>query len=167
MQNEIMNQITRLEDYKLFEKIIPEIEVIFKRLGININNKYLYYERKKNGNSILAIQLINGNKNHISNYMVFGCNTFISGEIINKNVCCDIYLHADAKSGDYAQKIINIMSKQIIDFFENVENDLCRKNELTKEISFLVSLNQEKIISAPDEKNNMKSKILSIFKKRI
>lgn len=166
MQNEIMNQITRLEDYKWFEKIIPEIEAVFKRIGININNKYLYYERKKNGTSTLAIQLIDGIKNDISNYMVFGCRSFVSGTFINKNVCCDIYLHADAKSGNYAQKIINIMSKQIIQFFEFVENDLCRKNELTKEISFLVSLNQEKIISAPDEKNNMKSKILSIFKKR-
>lgn len=161
-----IKNLTQIDNYKWFEKIIPEIIKTLNRINIDNSNKYLYYERKKNGTSILAIQLINGNKNDISNYMVFGCSTFISGEIINKNVCCDIYLHAEAKSGNYAQKIINIMSKQIIDFFENVENDLCRKNELTKEISFLVSLNQEKIISATDEKNNMKSKILSIFKKR-
>lgn len=161
-----IENLTQIDNYKWFEKIIPEIIKTLNRINIDNSNKYLYYERKKNGTSILAIQLINGNKNDISNYMVFGCSTFISGEIINKNVCCDIYLHAEAKSGNYAQKIINIMSKQIIDFFENVENDLCRKNELTKEISFLVSLNQEKIISATDEKNNMKSKILSIFKKR-
>ncbi len=161
-----IENLTQIDNYKWFEKIIPEIIKTLNRINIDNSNKYLYYERKKNGTSILAIQLINGNKNDISNYMVFGCSTFISGEIINKNVCCDIYLHAEAKSGNFAQKIINIMSKQIIDFFENVENDLCRKNELTKEISFLVSLNQEKIISATDEKNNMKSKILSIFKKR-
>ena len=161
-----IENLTQIDNYKWFEKIIPEIIKTLNRINIDNSNKYLYYERKKNGTSILAIQLINGNKNDISNYIVFGCSTFISGEIINKNVCCDIYLHAEAKSGNYAQKIINIMSKQIIDFFENVENDLCRKNELTKEISFLVSLNQEKIISATDEKNNMKSKILSIFKKR-
>ena len=161
-----IENLTQIDNYKWFEKIIPEIIKTLNRINIDNSNKYLYYERKKNGTSILAIQLINGNKNDISNYMVFGCSTFISGEIINKNVCCDIYLHAEAKSGNYAQKIINIMSKQIIDFFENVENDLCRKNELTKEISFLVSLNQEKIISTTDEKNNMKSKILSIFKKR-
>ena len=72
MQIEILEQITKLEDYKWFEKIIPEIESNFKRLGININNKYLYYERKKNGTSILAIQLLNGNKNDISNYVIFG-----------------------------------------------------------------------------------------------
>lgn len=96
--------------------------------------------------------------------MIFGCSTFISGKIINKNVCCDIYLHADAKSGNYAQKIINILSKQIIEFFENVENDLCRKNELTKEINYLISLNKEKIIGS-SEFNNMKQKILSIFRK--
>ena len=161
-----IENLTQIDNYKWFEKIIPEIIKTLNRINIDNSNKYLYYERKKNGTSILAIQLINGNKNDISNYMVFGCSTFISGEIINKNVCCDIYLHAEAKSGNYAQKIINIMSKQIIDFFENVENDLCRKNELTKEISFLVSLNQEKIISTTDEKNNIKSKILSIFKKR-
>ena len=40
MQIEILEQITKLEDYKWFEKIIPEIESNFKRLGININNKY-------------------------------------------------------------------------------------------------------------------------------
>lgn len=161
MQLENLNQ---KDDYKYFEKILFEIEDVFKKIGININTKYLYYERKKNGTSILAIQLIDGNKNDISNYMIFGCSTFISGKIINKNVCCDIYLHADAKSGNYAQKIINILSKQIIEFFENVENDLCRKNELTKEINYLISLNKEKIIGS-SEFNNMKQKILSIFRK--
>lgn len=163
MQIEKLNQI---DNYKWFEKIIPEIIKTFNRINIDNNNKCLYYERKKNGTSILAIQLINGNKNDISNYMVFGCSTFVSNKIINKDVCCDVCLHADAKSGNYAQKVINIMSKQIVEFFENVENDLCRKNEVTKEICFLISLNQEKIISSNDKKNNMKSKILSIFKKR-
>ena len=165
MQIEILNQITKVEDYKWFEKIIPEIEIIFKRIGININNKYLYYERKKNGTSILAIQLLNGNKNDISNYMIFGCSTFISSGIANKNVCCDVYLHADAKSGNYAQNILNIMSKQIIEFFEYIENDLCRKTEVTKEISFLISLNQVKTTSSGDERNNIKAKLLSIFRK--
>ena len=165
MQIEILEQITKLEDYKWFEKIIPEIESNFKRLGININNKYLYYERKKNGTSILAIQLLNGNKNDISNYMVFGCSSFVDSTIMNKNVYCDIYLHADAKSGNYAQKVLNVMSKRIIEFFEYIENDLCIKNELTKEISFLIPLNQGKIISSSDEQNNIKTKILSIFRK--
>lgn len=72
MQNEILNQIIKLEDYKLFEKIVPEIKAIFRKIGIDSNNKYLYYERKKNGTSILEIQLLNGNKNDVSNYMVFG-----------------------------------------------------------------------------------------------
>ena len=166
MQNEILNQIIKLEDYKLFEKIVPEIKTIFRKIGIDSNNKYLYYERKKNGTSILAIQLINGNKNDVSNYMVFGCRSLIDSTFTNKSVCCDIYLYADAKSGNYAQNILNVISKQIIEFFEYIENDLCIKNELTKEISFLIPLNQWKIISSSDEQNNIKTKILSIFKKR-
>ena len=166
MQNEILNQIIKLEDYKLFEKIVPEIKAIFRKIGIDSNNKYLYYERKKNGTSILEIQLLNGNKNDVSNYMVFGCRSLIDSTFTNKSVCCDIYLYADAKSGNYAQNILNVISKQIIEFFEYIENDLCIKNELTKEISFLIPLNQEKMISSSDDKKNIKAKILNIFRKK-
>lgn len=162
MQLENLNQ---KDDYKYFEKILFEIEDVFKKIGININTKYLYYERKKNGTSILAIQLLNGNKNDKSNYVIFGCKASLNVKIASI-VSCDVCLHADAKSGDYAQKILNVMSKQIIEFFETVENDLCRRNELTKEISFLIPLGQEKIFSSSNEQNNIKTKILSIFRKK-
>ena len=50
------------------------------------------------------------------------------------------------------QRLVDKQSKQIIEFFEYIENDLCIKNELTKEISFLIPLNQEKMISSSDDK---------------
>lgn len=132
MQLENLNQN---DDHKYFEKILLEIEDVFKKIGININTKYLYYERKKNGTSILAIQLLNGNKNDKSNYVIFGCKASLNVKIASI-VSCDVYIHADAKSGNYAQKIINLMSKQIIEFFKHIENDLYRKKQFKKEMSF-------------------------------
>lgn len=162
MQLENLNQN---DDHKYFEKILLEIEDVFKKIGININTKYLYYERKKNGTSILAIQLLNGNKNDKSNYVIFGCKASLNVKIASI-VSCDVYIHADAKSGNYAQKIINLMSKQIIEFFKHIENDLYRKKQFKKEMSFLISFNQEKK-SIFDEPKNIKTKILDIIRKKI
>ena len=162
MQLENLNQ---KDDYKYFEKILFEIEDVFKKIGININTKYLYYERKKNGTSILAIQLLNGNKNDKSNYVIFGCKASLNVKIASI-VSCDVYIHADTKSCNYAQKIINLISKQIIEFFKHIKNDLCRKKQLKKEMSFLISFNQEKK-SISDEPKNIKTKILDIIRKKL
>lgn len=132
MQLENLNQN---DDHKYFEKILFEIEDVFKKIGININTKYLYYERKKNGTSILAIQLLNGNKNDKSNYVIFGCKASLNIKIASI-VSCDVYIHADAKSCNYAQKIINLMSKQIIEFFKHIKMICIEKNNLKKKCLF-------------------------------
>lgn len=41
-----IEKLTQIDNYKWFEKIIPEIIKTLNRINIDNSNKYLYYERK-------------------------------------------------------------------------------------------------------------------------
>ena len=137
------------------------ITYAFKKLGINENDKYLYYERYLNGTSVFAIQINNGDKRDISNYMVIGCRTFNDYSKIN----CDVYLYSNSKSSQTAIKIINLIAKNITLFFNEFESYLFNNGQNNSKFSILLPLYNRDNLLIENKDQSVMSKIFKRIQK--
>lgn len=144
---------------KYFEKITEIIRLTFQKLKINTEGMSIYYKRYPNSTSVLAIKVSQGDDNDIQNYMFNGCDV----DYYKNDLFCNVYLHAKAKSGKKSSSIASLITKDIVDFFQNVEKDLL-KNSLTNiELSLKIPLNKENKQNE-NGKFKMKKLVKSIIK---
>ena len=140
-----------------FNQLVEVIKIAFKKIGIKIDEMLISYQRYANKSSILAIKLLQGSDNDIDNYIFFGCN-------VDNSNRCDIFMHSEAKFAEKALQVANLITSDIIIFFNNVEMDLSEKNLDNLEISFKIPLGED--ISHDTEKKEfcLKKLVKSIFK---
>lgn len=142
---EIINSSICLEDnvigisFDCFNKILERIRVVFKELHISVNDKTIYYERFADKTSILAIKLSNGDDFDSTLYMFNGCDA----SSFEKYSSCDVYLHADKKVAQSALKIANLMSRDIVKFFEEIEEELLLNNQKDSSFSLRMPIYQK------------------------
>lgn len=142
-----------------FIKIKEIILKAFKIAKINPDNKNIYYQRQSNGSSILAIKVENGLDDDLSNYM-------INGSVVNyyrDRLSCDVYLHADSKSAQKSLDIARLITKDIVKFFEETEEELLLKSQTNSEFSIRIPLSEIKEQSKKDQ--TTKSLLKRIFRK--
>lgn len=140
-----------------FNHIVDITRIALNRLKINTDDLSVIYQRHEDKTSILAIKLCSGDDNDLENYMFNGCDV----EYFKDSVSCDVYLHANSKISKQTINLSNMISSEIISFFENVEKDLLGKNLINIELYIkmpLGNLNKKK-------KPGVKKLIRSIFKK--
>ena len=138
-----------------FYRIIEVIKIGLKKININPKDLYVYYQRQFDGTSILAIQLIRGDCLDTKNFMFNGCQVFYYGDVLN----CDVYLHANAKCAQNANKLSGLISHDIVSFFESVENDLLKKN--LKDVSIAINMPIEQV--KEKEQGSIKKLIRTFF----
>lgn len=140
-----------------FYKIIEIVASTFERININPKDKKIYYQRNSDATSILAIQVMDGSDSDINNYLFNGCEACIYGS----NVNCDVYIHSKAKSGQNSSKLVNLISRDIIQFFEKTEEELLKNNNFNLSLSLMMPID----IKKEKEQRNIKKFVKSIFKK--
>ena len=123
-------------DSEIFESIIDKITKCMISLNIKLDNKSVYYQRNANRTSILAIKLSNGSDNDIANFMFNGCDA----NYFKDSLSCDVYLHADKKVGQVSMNIANMISSDIVDFFNNIEGELAVKGLCDTELFVRIPL---------------------------
>ena len=111
---------TAIVDENIFMNIVDKIVLCMSSLGINLDGKDVYYQRYANKTSILAIKVSNGEDHDVANFMFNGCDA----SEFERYMSCDVYLHAEAKSAQYSIKIANMISSDIVDFFNTLEGEL-------------------------------------------
>ena len=145
---------------EIFETIKNKIIETFNKIGLSTDEMSIYYERHMNGSSILAIKLSKDEDFDMSNYMINGCLV----EYHNNEVFCDIGFHADKKVGQRALDIARTNTKDIINFFKALEQEVYDQGLSNIELSLQLPLDTYK----ENEKcNRSKSKIRSLLKKII
>lgn len=152
-------------DVNEFYKIRDIIYNSLLSMDINPNNLIMYYQRYANATSILAIKLLPGNNDDISNYMFNGCQTFYDS---SRKVTCDVFLHAEAKVGQLSMRLANMITSHLITFFEILEQDLANNGLEQSEFSFLIPLKDNKKLNSEKEKtgnNRLMKLVKSFFKK--
>lgn len=143
-----------------FETIKNKIIETFNKIGLSTDDKSIYYERHRDGSSILAIKLSKGEDNDMTNYMINGCLV----EYYNNEVSCDIGFHADKKVSQRALTVANKNTKDIIHFFKTLEQEMYNEGLSNIELSLQIPLDN---YQAKEKSNRGKSKIRSLLKKVI
>lgn len=139
---------------KEFQTLKEKIIHTFNLLNYPKEDMSIYYERHSNCSSILAIKLSKGNDEDTTNYMINICKS----EVRSKEIICDIGYHANAKISKRAVCIANLITKDIITFFETVEQELLNKNLHHMTFSVLIPLEMQK--TASQKKNKLKIRSL-------
>lgn len=147
-------------DSKIFETIKNKIIETFNKIGLSTQNMSIYYERKVNGSSILAIKLSKGEDFDMTNYMINGCLV----ECYNSEVLCDIGFHADKKVSQKAMIIANQNTQDIIHFFQTLEQEIYNKELSNIELSLQIPLD---VYQEKEKTNRGKSRIRSLLKRII
>lgn len=145
----------------IFTDLIDLICTNMTRLGINLDDKSVYYQRFANKTSILAIKLGKGEDSDTNNFMFNGCDaTYFNG-----HGSCDVYLHANKKIGQEAMKMANMMSRDIVEFFDTIEGELAIKGLSESELFIKIPLVKEKEQSKDNKENRVLKFVRNIFKK--
>ncbi len=148
-------------DESIFTNIIDKIIMCMTSLGINLDDKSVYYQRLTNKTSILAIKLCSGEDSDTNNFMFNGCDA----SYFNGHGSCDVYLHANKKIGQEAMKMANMMSRDIVDFFDTVEGELAIKGFSESELFIKIPLVREKEVKKENKDNRVLKFVKNIFKK--
>jgi hypothetical protein len=146
-------------DTEIFYKLINAVKKGLLNNLINFDDKKIVYKRNPDGTSIIAIKLAEGDDKNTKNYMVVNCEAWKGAD----KVTCNVEMNADAKISVSSMKLSNLISRNIVEFFEEMENDLYRKNNFDISISLTIPLAEGKDLI---ENNKTKSKsIKNIFKR--
>ncbi len=143
-------------DENIFLDIMDKVISCMTRLGIKLDDKSVYYQRYANKTSILAIKLGKGEENDTNNFMFNGCDaTYFNGDR-----SCDVYLHANKKIGQEAMNMANMMSSDIVEFFNTIEGELVLNGLSDSELFIRIPLSNGK-----DKKNDKKgNRLLKVVK---
>ena len=158
-----LEELTNLNiNIKYFERITEIIKLTFQKLRINPEGMSIYYQRYQNSTSVLAIKVSQGDDSDTQNYMFNGCSV----EYYKNDLFCDVYLHAKAKSGKISSNIASLISKDIVEFFNNVEKDLLKNNLTNIELSLKIELSKNNKKDDKQKETKIKRLVKSIINKK-
>lgn len=155
-----INGVMDLEniDIEEFNKIREVFKFNLDKLGINVEDMKMFYQRNEDATSVLAVQVTKGLDNDVSNYMINGCKAWNHGSSVN----CDVYLHAEAKSAQKSVRLASLITKDVVSFFENVENGLLKSNNFDLSFSIMMPIEEVK----EKEDTGVKKLIKRFFKNK-
>lgn len=145
-------------DSEIFKSIVDKISYCLKKLNVNLEGKSVYYQRNMNKTSILAIKVSNGDDCDVTNFMFNGCDA----NEYARYMSCDVYLHADKKVGQVSMNISNMISSDIVDFFNTIEGELAMKGLSDSELFVKIPLTSE---TKKKEDGKFLKLVRNIFKK--
>lgn len=148
-------------DESIFRDIIEKISNCMKMLGIKTDDKSVYYQRNANKTSILAIKVGNGEDGDVANFMFNGCDATDYARYMS----CDVYLHADKKVGQVSMEIANMISNDIVEFFNTMEGELALKGLSDTELFLRIPLESEQKVKNNNNENRLLRMVRNIFKK--
>jgi hypothetical protein len=135
------------------DKLIVSTRKTLKSMKIDTQNKYVFYKRNTKGESILGIQLISGDMEDISNYIVFDHKMYQLGELSG----CSCDMHTDAKASQKGNEFATYSVDSITSFFTDIEKGLIESKQITKDYDCMKSL---------DSKSGKENPFAKIFRRR-
>lgn len=122
-----------------FIELINIVKSCYKSMGISIDKMNMEYHRFLNKNSVLAIKLLEESDYERDNYMFIGC----SPHNYNDKIHCDVFMHAAAKCAQEAMEMSRKISRNIVNFFEQTEEELEQNGMSDMEFSVTIPLTEK------------------------
>ena len=113
--------------------------------GIGLKDTCYFYKRNKKGESVLGIQIADGDVEDITNYLVFECRSTIS----DNKVKCVTGFKIDEKHDDIFFEIPYSVTASVVHFFERIENLKKDPIERESEHDTMVSVHYDLNKTAP------------------
>lgn len=158
-------ELATIQEFELEESIftdlVDKIITNMSRIGISLEDKCVFYQRFANKTSILAIKLGKGEDSDTNNFMFNGCDAMY----FDGTNTCDVYLHANKKVGQEAMQMANIMSRDIVEFFDTIEGELILKGLSNSELFIKILLVKQQEKSNDKKENKVLKFVKNIFKK--
>ena len=145
------NEVTLLA----FDRFIDASKAHLREAGIDFQNVGFFYKRNKKRESVLGVQLHDGDIEDLSNYLVYDCKHHTEG----KKVFCSIDMHSDKKAADKAMPFASLASDDVVDFFISVEELIHKSGQPDLEFD-----NMEQIVLSK-KKPQPFTKLLDRFRK--
>lgn len=99
----------------ILDNLIQKLYTTFKEIGVDTYKKRLFYKRNNQGKSVLGIQM--DEDNELTSYLLFDCS--VEGQ--NFSLFCNVDFHADKRISDKANKLVSLISSDIVSCFEDLE----------------------------------------------
>ena len=148
----VLNKNNSSTDLKELDNLIESIQKQLNEIGIVNKDINAFYKRNNKEESILGIQLLDGNIEDINNYVIFDCTPFVYG----RNILCNIGMHSSAKASNKTSVLVPNIKDEVNHFFNAVEYSINNKVKNTREFDVMKDYYIEK----------KKEKLLSRFMKR-
>ena len=107
---------------------------------LSLNDMSFFYKRNKKRESVLGIQISEGDIEDITNYLVFDCRSYNNG----KDLRCKVGMQSDKKNRDKLNNLPYQVPADAINFFEKVEHLFNNSIQRELEIDNMVQVNLEK-----------------------
>lgn len=144
---------------KSFVELTSKVNSCLTRMNLNKEDVLIYYERYENKDSLLAIKIKKGKISNGENYAFIACHPYYG-----KDIFCNVEMYSD--SGSLAMNMANLLSRDIVFFFEKIEEELKNNKCDNLQISNVIFLDQKdekETLLAED--NSVKVKIKRLFKR--
>ncbi len=148
----VLNKNNSSTDLKELDNLIESIQKQLNEIGIVNKDINAFYKRNNKEESILGIQLLDGNIEDINNYVIFDCTPFVYG----RNILCNIGMHSSAKASNKSSVLVPEIKNEVNHFFNTIEYSIKNKVKNTREFDVMKDYYIEK----------KKEKLLSRFMKR-
>ena len=132
LKNEKINNEVEVEPLDSF---ILSAKNHLKKIGIDPQNTTFFYKRNNKRASVLGIQLLEGDNEDLTNYLVFDCVPFVHG----RDVLCNIDMHASSKISSIGMQFANLASEDVIKFFNTMEKQLIINGKHDIELDYMKS----------------------------
>ena len=154
--NRVLDDLQISEE--VFSKLIDAIKKGLSSINVNPEDVKIVYKRNFDATSVLAIKLKDGGDFDTTNYMVVSSEAYKNAD----KVTCNVEMQGNEKISVEQMKLANLISRNIVEFFEEIENGLYKNNNFDLSISLTILLDERK----KQEENGKNKLIKSIFKRK-
>lgn len=142
------NEKVTLDKNKLgYDTKLPTLDIFIKSarecltaMNIDTTSKVVFYKRSREGQSVLGVQLLDGDVEELSNYVVFD----YAAENIGNIYHCQSKMYAEGKASPKANEFATFAIDSITTFFSMTESDLHARGEDTKVVDCMKTIGVKK-----------------------
>ena len=112
------NSINNKQSLLYLDNYLAGLTNEVQKAGLGLEDACYFYKRNKKGESVLGIQIVEGDAEDITNYLVFECRS----DVVNNEVKCTTGFQLDEKHNDKLFEIPYSIPATAVRFFEKIEN---------------------------------------------
>ena len=135
-------KINNKQSILYLDNFLGEFTNLVIQEGMAVKDACFFYKRNKKRESVIGMQIVDGDIEDLSNYLLFECRSELDGD----KVRCSVGYTADEKNDEVLATLSPALSYAATRFFVKVE-ELCKNDQQELEIDSMVQVNYGKNVA--------------------